>query len=362
MKKVILLVVLFLNSIVFAQFSTDGLLVGYRFAEGEELKSVNHSADLTQTGNSLVSVNDRFGRKSALKLKKGLSLSLKSGQITGVIQGDSYGSDLQVSFTDTRIVNDGNWHHIAFRAYNNFPSTPLNSVRLGIVLFIDGTTAGAQLSHPVSTGTFGSYFVSEKFSIGDLSRGGLTSANKYQDEIDDLGVYNVLTSTSDINTYLINPTNLSIAYPINNLVAEHKLDNPNVFKDEQSTAINFIQTGNVSQISNRFGNTNKAISLNGAYLTRPSVAYGISDAITYSFWMKTTTNDNNRRVIFDHSNRNSISDLGATSFSGRQGISVVLRNGILQGWVSATTATGNDAIQGFSSTVNVADDAWHMMH
>ena len=411
MKKIILLLALFLNSIVFAQFSTNGLRVGYRFAEGEVLKSVNHSVDLTQTGSSLVSVNDRFGRKSALKLngdqisrpsftfgtdavtiafwiktttndanerviidfsnrtgisfigKRGLSISLKSGKITGIVQGRSLpNTDLQVSFTDNTFVSDGNWHHIVFRADTHHPSQTEN--QLTTALFIDGiSSGGTQFGSRENSTVFESFFVSEDFSIGNLSNGGLTSTNKYEDEIDDLGVYNVLISANDINTDLINLTNFPITYPVNNLVAEHKLDNPDVFKDEQATVNNFIQAGNaLTQINDRFGDTNKAIRLNGDYLTRPDVTYGNSESVTYSFWMKTTTNDSNRRVIFDHSNRNSVDDLGATSFNGKQGMSLVLQNGNIVGWVSAITfATGNDAIKGFSSTVNVADDAWHMI-
>ena len=48
----------------------------------------------------------------------------------------------------------------------------------------------------------------------------------------------------------------------------------------------------------RFGSNSNAINLNSDHLTRPDINY-LSDDLTISFWLKTTTNDSNIRTIID---------------------------------------------------------------
>lgn len=90
---------------------------------------------------------------------------------------------------------------------------------------------------------------------------------------------------------------------------------------DAANGVSFTQTGTALTSENdRFATANNALSLNGDYLTRSDVAYpgsplgaNYDNNGTVSFWIKTTTNDTNERVIIDDSNR---SNLGSTSWAG----------------------------------------------
>lgn len=78
----------------------------------------------------------------------------------------------------------------------------------------------------------------------------------------------------------------------------------NLFDDNAgSPPRNFSANGNTFvRINNRFGNANSAITLNQTYLTRTDVLYPQSKG-TISFWIKTTQNDNNERIIYSDSDK-----------------------------------------------------------
>ena len=90
---------------------------------------------------------------------------------------------------------------------------------------------------------------------------------------------------------------------------------------DAANATTLTQTGTaLTTINNRFTAANNALNLNGDYLTRTNVEFpGSSLGANYdnngtvSFWIKTTTNDTNERVIIDDSNR---SNLSSTSWAG----------------------------------------------
>lgn len=84
----------------------------------------------------------------------------------------------------------------------------------------------------------------------------------------------------------------------------------------------FTQTGTaLTNVNDRFANTNNAVSLNGDYLTRSNVDYPnhvnfgspYGQYGTVSFWIKTNTDDSNERIIIDDSNRSTI---GSTTWTG----------------------------------------------
>jgi len=108
-------------------------------------------------------------------------------------------------------------------------------------------------------------------------------------------------------------------------------------------------------IPNRAGGANQAISLNGDYLQRASTT---GNSFSVSFWIKTTTNDANVRVIIDQSERAAATE-GATEtgwyaylVNGRVNLAANYEwyrwntSGYL-GWHYATTTT------------NIADGLWH---
>jgi Secretion system C-terminal sorting domain/Concanavalin A-like lectin/glucanases superfamily len=87
-------------------------------------------------------------------------------------------------------------------------------------------------------------------------------------------------------------------FPTNGLVAQYGFDNGSLLVDG-ANGQNLTQTGTaLTQINNRFGNApTSAISLNGDYLTRPAINYPTD--LSISFWIKTGTNDTNRKTIID---------------------------------------------------------------
>lgn len=100
-------------------------------------------------------------------------------------------------------------------------------------------------------------------------------------------------------------------YPINGLVAQYGFDNGSLLVDG-ANGQNFTRTGtSLTEINNRFGNPpTSAVSLNGDHLTRPDIDFpvdvsGYGNLETISFWIKTTTNDSDVKIIIDDSNRTS---------------------------------------------------------
>lgn len=100
-------------------------------------------------------------------------------------------------------------------------------------------------------------------------------------------------------------------FPTNGLIAQYGFDSGSVLTDSANGA-NFTQTGSsIVEINNRFGNPQtSAINLNGDYLTRsnidfPSINSNYGDFGSVSFWIKTSTNDSDTRIILDDSNRSS---------------------------------------------------------
>ena len=79
---------------------------------------------------------------------------------------------------------------------------------------------------------------------------------------------------------------------------------------DQANGNNFTQTGSSLLLANdRFISANNAIQLNGDYLTRSDVNFGGSTntfSITWSFWVKTTTDNTDVKTIIDDSSRNTV--------------------------------------------------------
>jgi hypothetical protein len=94
----------------------------------------------------------------------------------------------------------------------------------------------------------------------------------------------------------------TIAYsqiPTGNLLGEYKFTNGTL-----NTSVgnqHFIQTGSaMTLVPNRAGGVNEAINLNGDHLQRAPTS---GHSLSVSFWIKTSTNDINKRVIMDQSER-----------------------------------------------------------
>ncbi|VXB20806.1 conserved exported hypothetical protein [Flavobacterium sp. 9AF] len=119
---------------------------------------------------------------------------------------------------------------------------------------------------------------------------------------------------------------VSAQYPTNGLVAQYGFENGNVLIDG-ANGTNFTQTGMaLIEVNNRFDMPpTSAVNLNGDYLTRPDINFpatgSLGDYISLSFWIKTTTDDNNTRIILDDSNR---PDFSTSTWAGYY---IYLQNG-----------------------------------
>src|SRR5690606_1403879 len=96
--------------------------------------------------------------------------------------------------------------------------------------------------------------------------------------------------------------------PFNGLQAMYEFTGGALTDDANGN--NFTQTGTALTTENdRFLNANNAISLNGDYLTRSDIDFGGTTTnfdLTWSFWVKTTTNTADRKTIIDDSSRNTV--------------------------------------------------------
>lgn len=150
-------------------------------------------------------------------------------------------------------------------------------------------------------------------------------------------------------------------YPTNGLVAQYGFDNGSVLVDG-ANANNFTQTGtSLVEINNRFDNPpTSAVSLNGDYLTRPDIDFpvdglGYGNQETLSFWIKTTTNDADTRIIIDDSNRTSFA---TSNWAGNY---VYLKNGYIgaQLGVQYYQASLGYRTGGVLTTEFISDGNWH---
>lgn len=144
-----------------------------------------------------------------------------------------------------------------------------------------------------------------------------------------------------------------------NLEGEYRFTNGVL--DDTAGENDLTQNGsNLTFSQNRAGGTDRAIDLNGDYLTRNGMA---DSPITISFWIKTTTNDSNKRVIIDQTERSSDSE-GFTERGWyaylKDGKVGVAANFLSHYWNN--TAAGADKHSGYFDTEasNVlSDGTWH---
>ncbi|GCC50492.1 hypothetical protein SanaruYs_07070 [Chryseotalea sanaruensis] len=142
--------------------------------------------------------------------------------------------------------------------------------------------------------------------------------------------------------------------PTTNLLGEYKFTLGNLNSTVGTN--HFTQTGSaLTLIPNRAGGANRAISLNGDYLQRPSTT---GNSFSVSFWIKTSTNDANVRVIMDQSERTSSTE--GTSETGWYAYLLNGRIGLAANyeWYRWNTS-GYLGWHYAATTTNIADGLWH---
>lgn len=96
-------------------------------------------------------------------------------------------------------------------------------------------------------------------------------------------------------------------FPTSGLVGYYDFTNGSFL--DQANGNNFTQTGTaLINVNDRFSAANNAVELNGDYLTRADIPISGTHTFTisYSFWVKTSTNNSNLETIIDDSSRNTV--------------------------------------------------------
>ncbi len=150
-------------------------------------------------------------------------------------------------------------------------------------------------------------------------------------------------------------------FPTNGLVAQYGFDNGSLLVDG-ANGVNLTQTGaSLTEISNRFGSTpTSAVSLNGDQLTRPDInfpndAFNLGNQATVCFWIQTTTDDTDTRIIFDDSNRSTFAN------SNWAGYYIYLQNGKIGFALNVLYSSASLGYRGGGvlGTTVVSDGNWH---
>ena len=270
MKTRLLLALLFISSIAFAQFPTNGLIGEYSFTGGALVDGAN-SINFTQTGTTLTTVADRFASANdAINLNTdyltrtnidypnsgeyrdigtisfwmktttnssdtkviiddtdrsnitdtqwaGYHIYLKDGKvgIAAMVRYNDFHSYQGFSVLSPQIISDGNWHHVAITMNNRaYFSGSVDVISAGIALYVDGFSAGNTGVSNASTGSI--YLTQTNDTAGNLTIGNnrgnnFPTINKYQDKIDDLLFYGRSLSPAEIASI----ANYNFCYPIN---------------------------------------------------------------------------------------------------------------------------------------------------
>lgn len=146
-------------------------------------------------------------------------------------------------------------------------------------------------------------------------------------------------------------------FPFTGLEAAYTFDNGAVLVNGANNQ-NFTQTGTaLTEINDRFNMAPvSAIALNGDYLTRPNLNF-LDEKVTYSFWIKTSTNTSTEKTIIDDSERT------AAGFNTGYGYYVYLESGQIgvKSRVQYQSSGGfrQDLTATSVATRNISDNEWH---
>lgn len=143
--------------------------------------------------------------------------------------------------------------------------------------------------------------------------------------------------------------------PTNGLVAQYGFDNGNFLVDP-ANGNNLTQVGTLAtSVDDRFGTLNNAINLRGDHFTRTDIAINNTNNFSVSFWIKTTTNDSNTRVILNDDTRTN-SGLNLNN----SGYHIWYQNGRVNAFAGINVGcTSNLTSTSLTSSTVIADGNWH---
>ena len=153
--------------------------------------------------------------------------------------------------------------------------------------------------------------------------------------------------------------------PTNGLVAQYEFTN-GALTDAVNT-VTFTPSGNaLTKVDDRYAVANNGLGLNGNYLTRSDVNYPNHSTFgspygqngTVSFWIKTSTNNADEKIIIDDSNR---AALASTTWTGYY---IFLKNGNIGVTTRVQYNQTSIGTNGYKSATKIAtpfvsDGAWH---
>ncbi|AUC14452.1 hypothetical protein BTO06_04520 [Tenacibaculum sp. SZ-18] len=158
--------------------------------------------------------------------------------------------------------------------------------------------------------------------------------------------------------------------PSSGLISHYKFTNGSL-NDEVSSGASLTNTAGSlpKSINDRFGSSVSAIENDQSAKIRRSnftsyQSIGDDHTLSFSFWMKTNTNDGNARNLYDKSNKSN-AEFSTSPVSGEKGLAIILKNGkigvqYIFGRIDNIVSGGRRYIRrtNFSNT-NIADDQWH---
>ncbi|MCF6306606.1 MAG: T9SS type A sorting domain-containing protein [Flavobacteriaceae bacterium] len=256
MKTKLFLALLFISSIAFAQFPTNGLIGEYSFTAGSLADGANGN-NFTQTGTALTTLDDRFASANDAINLGGDYLTRTNidypnsgeyrdiGTVSFWIKTTTNSSDTKVIIDDTdrsnitdtqwagyhvylkdgkvgvavmvrynvlgyrgfgvlspQIISDGNWHHVAITMNNRAHfSGSVTIVSAGVALYVDGVAAGNTGVSNASTGFIQLTQTNDSpgnVTIGNNRGNNFPTINRYEDTIDDLLFYGRSLSPTEI--------------------------------------------------------------------------------------------------------------------------------------------------------------------
>ncbi|WP_299439668.1 InlB B-repeat-containing protein [uncultured Aquimarina sp.] len=262
MKTGILYVMLFISSVVFAQIPTNNLVAQYQFTNGTFIDAANGN-NFTQTGTALTAVDDRFLNPNNAVNLAGDHLTRididypndifnlgNTATISFWVKTTINDSDVKTIFEDTngrsnqaddtwagyyiylkdgkvgfslrvryssngsyrgggvlanKLINDGDWHHVALTISNTLTTSSsgaTDTARNIGEIYVDGVSMGS--GGDIRNGSAGNQYLSEShdtnvnITIGNNRTNDLPNINRYQDAIDDINIYTRILSNAEV--------------------------------------------------------------------------------------------------------------------------------------------------------------------
>ena len=339
------------------------------FAQGTTNVNMHYSfwIKTNQSDANERTIIDDSGRSGAnfSSTDRGYFVFLKQGKVYFKAQfRDANNNYTPIEFSTDVTVNDNNWHHIALNVSQVIVNTSYDFVG---EFYVDNVLQQGAINQPFTGGNVVSFDRNGDVTLNNNKDRNLPPANRFNGQLDDLHIYNRTLSTAEQTSIFNDDSNgISGTNPTSLPAIFSYSFNPNAnFVNDETSTVDLTQNGaSIIDIADRDAIANSAISIpSGANLTRPNISItgtNESNQFSYSFWLKTTINDGNRRTIIDDSNRSGSGFTGNERgyffyiLNGNVGARVRFRSPLPNSVATSVVSRGVE-----STNVNIADGNWH---